>query len=87
MLKTIIFFFLFLCFWLRLTACGNLVPRPGVKPTPPALEQLDRQGSPKTIIFKDEFVDPLFLILFSIIKNYFQKKRENISLKKKQLSA
>lgn len=28
----------------------------------------------KTIIFKDEFVDPLFLVLFSIIKKYFQKK-------------
>lgn len=74
MLKTRISFFLFLRFWLRLAACGNLVPRPGVGPTPPALEQLDRQGSPKTIIFKDEFVDPLFLILFSIIKNTSRKK-------------
>ena len=24
--------------WLNLTACGNLVPQPGIKPEPPALE-------------------------------------------------
>ena len=31
-------FFFFLNFWLHNTACGILVPRPGIKPTCPALE-------------------------------------------------
>ena len=28
----------FLNFWLHPAACGILVPQPGIKPTPPALE-------------------------------------------------
>ena len=30
--------FFFLIFWPRHAACGILVPQPGIKPTPPALE-------------------------------------------------
>ena len=26
------------CFWPRSTACGILVPQPGIEPTPPAVE-------------------------------------------------
>ena len=32
-------------------ACGVLVPQLGIKPTPPAVEALDRQGSPYSFIF------------------------------------
>ena len=31
----ILFYFIF---WLRRTACGILVPRPGIEPVPPAVE-------------------------------------------------
>ena len=34
-----IFYFLFIyLFWLRHSACGILVPRPGIEPAPPAVE-------------------------------------------------
>ena len=32
------FIYLFLIFWLRHAACGILVPQPGIKSRPPALE-------------------------------------------------
>ena len=43
-------------FWLCPTAYGPLVPRPGFKPMPPALEAwsfkpLDRQGNPPVYSF------------------------------------
>ena len=37
MIPFVWFFFCF-CFLLHCTACGILVPQPGMEPTPPALE-------------------------------------------------
>ena len=40
---------LFVCFWLCHTACGILVPQPGIEPKPSALkvQSLNHQGSPQ----------------------------------------
>ena len=47
--STVLFCFVF---WLHSTACGILVPPPGIKPVPPSVEAwklpLNHQGSPNT---------------------------------------
>ena len=52
------FFFMF-CFFGQ-ESCGILVPRPGIKPTPPALQAdslpLDYQGSPRESLLLGVFI-------------------------------
>ena len=61
----------FLCFWLHCTACGILVPQPGIEPTPPALEvwSLNHWTAKEVLHYSFLIVPPLFLhFLTSLIK-------------------
>ena len=49
-------------------AYGILVPQPGIKPTPPAFEVLDCQGSLSRKFFKDKFTSKWFQ-LFSFFSD------------------
>ena len=56
--------FLFFFFLPPPMACGILVPRPGIEPTPASIgsaesSPLDHQGSPRNITFKGEGINPL----------------------------
>ena len=59
----------FFIFWLHHTACGVLVPQPGIEPAPPALEVLKLNHWITTKVQKKAFLNFLVLLTGEVVRN------------------